>query len=234
MFTDGEAQDRSPHAPATPTPPLPTLGADKWDARYGSDKAVWSPDPNVFIAELVRQFAPVPAGGTSVNPTSGQAVDLGAGEGRHAIWLAGLGWQVEAVDFSEVGLAKGVANAGALNERITWIVADATTWAPAPNSVDLVVLAYLQLDETETAQVIRNIAPGLKPGGHIVWVSHDLINLSEGTGGPPMPSMLQTPEQVRAWMESAGLSVELAETRSRPVDGAPRPALDCVAVATRP
>ena len=225
MFTDGEAQDLSPQAPATPTPPVPTLGADKWDARYGADKAVWSPEPNVFIAELVQQFAPEP---------EGHAVDLGAGEGRHAIWLAGLGWNVEAVDFSRVGLDKGAANAGALNERITWTVAEATTWTPAPGSIDLIVLAYLQLDEKESAAVIRNIAPGLKPGGHIVWVSHDLINLSEGTGGPPMPSMLQTPEQVRAWMESAGLSVELAETRSRPVEDAPRPALDCVAVATRP
>lgn len=201
----------------------PTIGAEKWDARYGTDKAVWSPEPNVFIAELVQQFAP---------NSSGKAVDLGAGEGRHAIWLATLGWQVEAVDFSAVGLAKGAANAGDLNEKITWTVADATTWTPAPASVDLIVLAYLQLDEAESAAVIRNIAPGLAPGGHIVWVSHDLINYTEGTGGPQMPSILQTPEQVRSWMLAAGLAVSLAETRERVIDGAPRPALDCVAVAT--
>lgn len=163
----------------------PTIGAEKWDARYGANKAVWSPEPNVFIAELVQQFAP---------NSSGKAVDLGAGEGRHAIWLATLGWQVEAVDFSAVGLAKGAANAGDLSEKITWTVADATTWTPAPASVDLIVLAYLQLDEAESAAVIRNIAPG----GHIVWVSHDLINYTEGTGGPQMPSILQTPEQVRS------------------------------------
>ena len=202
----------------------PTLGAAKWDARYGGDTAVWSPEPNAFITELVQQFAP---------ESSGQAVDLGAGEGRHAIWLAGLGWQVEAVDFSGVGLAKGSANAGSLNPNITWTVADATTWTPAPASVDLIVLAYLQLDEAESAAVIRNIAPGLTPGGHIIWVSHDLLNFTRGTGGPQLPSILQTPGQVRAWMEAAGLRVELAETRSRAIEGAPLPALDCVAAARK-
>jgi len=209
-----------------------TLGADKWDARYGADKAVWSPEPNVFIAELVEQFAP-DASAHAHQGTPGRAVDLGAGEGRHAIWLAGLGWNVEAVDFSEVGLAKGAANAGGLNAKITWTVADATTWTPTPNSIDLIVLAYLQLDEIESAAVIRNIAPGLTLGGHVVWVSHDLSNFTDGTGGPQMPSILQTPEQVQGWMESAGLSVELAETRARVIEGAPRPALDCVAVASR-
>jgi len=230
MFSEGEAA-----TPAPSTPAAPTLGADKWDARYGADKAVWSPEPNVLIAELVQQFAPSPSlavtDGTVATRT-GRAVDLGAGEGRHAIWLAGLGWQVEAVDFSEVGLAKGAANAGAVNERITWTVADATNWTPAPGSVDLIVLSYLQLDEAESAAVIRNIAPGLKPGGHIVWVSHDLINYTEGVGGPQMPSILQTPEQVRSWMEATGLTVAVAETRTRAIEGAARPALDCVAVAT--
>lgn len=223
----------------------PTLGADKWDARYGADKAVWSPEPNAFIADLVQQFAPGPSNstrGTASGPTSGRsvghAVDLGAGEGRHAIWLAGLGWNVEAVDFSEVGLAKGAANARVvngvdLNAKITWTVADAITWAPAPNSVDLVVIAYLQLDEAESAAVIRNISPGLAPGGHIVWVSHDLLNYTEGTGGPQMPSLLQTPEQLRKWMRAAGLTVELAETRARPIEDAPYPALDCIAVARK-
>ena len=234
MFTDGEAPNSTPSGaetasstPATTTPAATTLGADKWDARYGADKAVWSPEPNVLIAELVQQFAP-----NSSGHSSGRAVDLGAGEGRHAIWLAGLGWSVEAVDFSHVGLDKGAANAGGLNEKITWTVADATTWTPTPASVDLIVLSYLQLDEAESAAVIRNIAPGLTPGGHIVWVSHDLINYTEGTGGPQMPSILQTPEQVRSWMESAGLTVKLVETRARAIEGAPRPALDCVAVAT--
>ena len=231
MFSEGEAA-----TPAPSTPAAPTLGADKWDARYGADTAVWSPDPNVLIAELVQQFAPSPSlaatDGTAGTRT-GRAVDLGAGEGRHAIWLAALGWNVEAVDFSGVGLAKGAANAGNLNERITWTIADATTWTPAPNSVDLIVLSYLQLDEAESAAVIRNIAPGLTPGGHIVWVSHDLINYSEGVGGPQMPSILQTPEQVRSWMQDAGLTVALAETRERAIEGAARPALDCVAIALK-
>jgi ubiquinone/menaquinone biosynthesis C-methylase UbiE len=36
----------------------------------------------------------------------GRALDLAAGEGRNAVWLAERGWQVTAVDFSRVGLGK--------------------------------------------------------------------------------------------------------------------------------
>src|SRR5680860_1021428 len=36
----------------------------------------------------------------------GRALDLAAGEGRNAIWLAERGWQVDALDFSEVALSK--------------------------------------------------------------------------------------------------------------------------------
>jgi 2-polyprenyl-3-methyl-5-hydroxy-6-metoxy-1,4-benzoquinol methylase len=37
----------------------------------------------------------------------GSVLDVGAGEGRHAVWLAELGWDVTALDFSGVGLEKG-------------------------------------------------------------------------------------------------------------------------------
>ena len=37
----------------------------------------------------------------------GRAVDLAAGEGRNAVWLASRGWDVTAVDFSRVALERG-------------------------------------------------------------------------------------------------------------------------------
>ena len=59
----------------------------------------------------------------------GRALDLAAGEGRNAIWLARRGWQVTAVDFSQVALDKGRTLAGDLD--VDWVCADATTWRRA-------------------------------------------------------------------------------------------------------
>ena len=51
--------------------------------------------------------------------TPGVALDLGAGDGRNAVWLAGHGWRVSAVDFSEVAIDRGQALAtGAASRSI--------------------------------------------------------------------------------------------------------------------
>ena len=67
------------------------MRAEEWDQRYAEQRQ-WSAEPNALVGELLAVLPP------------GDAVDLAAGEGRHALWLAGLGWRVTAVDFSDVGL----------------------------------------------------------------------------------------------------------------------------------
>ncbi|WP_114424215.1 class I SAM-dependent methyltransferase [Nocardioides houyundeii] len=101
-----------------------------WDERYAEHGLVWRAGPNEFVAAELGDLQ------------AGRAVDLGAGEGRNALWLAERGWRVTAVDFSLVALEKGRQLAGDL--PVSWVCADATTWVSSV-PVDLVVLAYLQL-----------------------------------------------------------------------------------------
>src|SRR3954469_24173257 len=110
------------------------MDAAGWDERYAASELVWSAEPNVFVAEACADLAP------------GRALDLAAGEGRNAIWLARRGWQVTAVDFSQAGLDKGRTLAGDVS--VTWVCADATTWR-GDESFDLCVVAYLQLSAEE-------------------------------------------------------------------------------------
>src|SRR3954471_21444334 len=107
------------------------MEAHEWDERYAGTDLVWSAEPNRFVAEEVADLRP------------GRAVDLGAGEGRNALHLARLGWDVTAVDFSQVALDKGRAVAG--DPPVTWVCPDATPWPP-PEPVDLVVEAYLHVE----------------------------------------------------------------------------------------
>lgn len=198
--------------------------AAAWDRRYAASEGVWGAEPNVWVAQELNGLAP------------GRALDLGAGEGRHAVWLAERGWQVTAVDFSAVALERGRAAAGALGVggRIEWRVEDATCFAPEPARLDLALAAYLQLPAEGLRAALASAARGLRPGGRLLLVAHDAANPGHGTGGPKDPAVLQSPGQVAAWLRDAGLEVASAETRPRPVPGSLRPALDCVVLARAP
>lgn len=159
------------------------MDSTAWDERYAASELVWSTGPNQFVEQALADLPP------------GRAVDLAAGEGRNAIWLARRGWQVSAVDFSQVGLDKGRRLAG--DTPVDWVCADATRWFP-DEPVDLVVIAYLQLPADARGAAVRNGFRALRPGGTFFLVAHDSTNLSEGTGGPQDPAVLYTAEDVLA------------------------------------
>ncbi len=73
--------------------------AREWDARYASGP-VWTREPNPWVRGAVEGLPP------------GHAVDVAAGDGRHALWLASLGWSVTAVDVSLEGVRQGAALLG--------------------------------------------------------------------------------------------------------------------------
>ena len=168
------------------------MDARAWDERYAGSDLVWSREPNRFVAQECADLPP------------GTAVDLAAGEGRNAIWLASRGWRAWAVDFSQVALDKGRELAG--EHDVTWVRADATTWQP-PEPVDLVVVAYLQLPAPERRAAVRGAVGMLRPGGTLLLVAHDSTNLTEGTGGPQDPTVLMTAEDVLG--DLAGIDVEV-------------------------
>lgn len=203
--------------------PAPDSGS--WDQRYGASELVWTLEPNRWVVEVLAEVAP------------GRALDLGAGEGRNAIWLAQRGWQVEAVDFSSVGLerARRLADAAGVAQRLATVVDDVVDYTPAPGGFDLALLSYLQLPQVERLAAVRNAARGVAPGGLLVVVAHDLSNLAQGSGGPQDPAVLYTAEDVVADLGAmaAQWQVLRAEVVLRPVRGSDVPARDALAVLRR-
>jgi SAM-dependent methyltransferase len=184
---------------------------------------VWSAEPNRFVVESVAGLTP------------GSALDLAAGEGRNAVWLAEQGWRVTAVDFSPVAVERGRELAARRGVPVEWRVIDVTAYRPVPGSYDLVLISYLHLPARDLTGVLAAARTALRPGGTVVVVGHDLANLTGGTGGPQDPAILLTPETVVDGL--AGLRIQRTETARRPVvraDGETVDALDTVVVATRP
>jgi SAM-dependent methyltransferase len=194
------------------------MDAKGWDERYAGSELVWSIEPNQFVAAECADLPP------------GRAVDLAAGEGRNAIWLARRGWQVTAVDFSRAGLDKGRQLASDLpdDQEIDWVCADATTWT-AESPYDLCVIAYLQLVAEERREAVRRGFESLDRGGTFLLVAHDTTNLAEGTGGPQDASVLMTAQDVLADLSGEDYEVVRADRVEREVaspDGASLTAYD--------
>lgn len=193
--------------------------AGYWDARYGASDSVWGAAPNRWVEQEVTGMTP------------GTALDLACGEGRNAAWLASIGWRAIAVDFSQVALAKGAAGAG--TDDVTWVLDDATAFR-APEPVDLVVVAYLQLEPSPRRAAMRNAAAQLAPGGTLIVVAHDSRNRTEGVGGPKDREVLYTAVDLVHDIEPAGLVIEKSGEVLREVEGADRPAIDALVRARRP
>ncbi len=185
------------------------MDANGWDERYAGTELVWSAAPNMFVAEALADLPP------------GRAVDLAAGEGRNALWLASLGWTVTAVDFSRVGLDKGAAVEGRLSpgKPVDWVCADVLTWDGLQDGDwDLAVVAYLQLPEEQRRQVVRRAFRALRSGADLFWVAHDSSNLVEGTGGPQDPAVLASADELLADLGDQQFEVIRAERVERTVE----------------
>ncbi len=197
------------------------MDRDAWNERYAVDGLVWHADPNRFLVSEVADLAP------------GRALDLACGEGRNAVWLATLGWEVTGVDFSSVALAKGAGMARERDVTVEWIEADVVAWQPPAAAFDLVIVFYLQLPAPARTAVNTAAAGALAPGGTLLVVGHDLTNLADGVGGPRDPAVLFTPDDVVTAVPD--LRVVKAERVRRPVatDAGEVDAIDALVRAVR-
>lgn len=73
---------------------------------------------------------------------AGRAVDLGGGQGRHALFLAGLGYDVDLVDLSEEALLQASRAAQDRGLKLRTVRANLAFYEPPPG-LDVVVAALL-------------------------------------------------------------------------------------------
>ena len=103
-----------------------------WEDHYRQHEGPRSGRPNPVRVEVAGPLEPA------------TALDLGSGQGGDAIWLAGRGWHVTAVDVSATVLTQGAVKAAAagVGSRIDWQQHDLARTFPA-GTFDLVSTQYL-------------------------------------------------------------------------------------------
>ena len=193
---------------------------EDWNARYAAVENLWATRPNRFLVAEVSELEPR------------RALDLACGEGQNAIWLAGLGWDVVGVDYSDVAIAKARERAERDGIDVRFVCSDLVEYEPAREVFDLVLVLYLHIPSAQRASVHAKASAAVAPGGTFLLLGHDRTNLTDGVGGPSDPDILYTAAQIAA--ELPGLEIEKATTVLRDVDGEERDAIDTIVRARRP
>ena len=188
----------------------PSANETDWDRRYSGDR-MWSGNPNgSLVAEV---------GGS----TPGRALDVGAGEGGDAVWLAEHGWRVTATDISRQALDRVAAEAGRRGLAIECLRADANARDPfEPAAFDLVSAQYASIPRTADGRGVRNLLDAVAPGGVLLVVSHDLEPMrapidTTVASRPFDPDAYVRVEDVAAAVTGTpGWEIEVHERRPRP------------------
>ena len=171
-----------------------------WDERYSAPDRKPLGEPNALVVEELADVQP------------GRALELAAGEGRHALWLAAQGWDVVAVDFSEIALRAARARARHGGQHVNFVVADVHTFPLPPAAFDLVLATFFHPRPSERPALYPKMARALRPGGTLLLVTYDKANLAEGNKGPQDPDFLMDPLVLADELQALGLKVTRAET----------------------
>lgn len=181
-----------------------------WEERYGQSEAIWSGKVNATTAAVVQEIG-LPSG-----PVRPVAVDLGCGEGGDVLWLAEHGWQATGIDISATAAQRGRRRAQelGLGDSASFLAQDLSEWEPE-EELDLVSASFFQSPvPLERVRILRRAAAALRPGGHLVVVSH-------GAVPPWAPAEFQgtvvpTPQEQASELDPEGqLEAAVCEIRTR-------------------
>ena len=139
----------------------------RWDERFKGKEFSLGKNANPFLQKHIRLLP------------KGKALDIAAGEGRNAVFLARNGFDVDAVDVSPVGLRKARKLARDMGVKIHTIPADLDVFEIEKGKYDLIADFYYL-----SRRFISRIKKGLKKGGRVVFETYLVDQRALHTGGP--------------------------------------------------
>ena len=136
------------------------LEADYWNRYYLDSNSNFNRAPNDFLKQMVEGQRP------------GVALDYGMGEGRNAIYLASLGWQVWGFDPADAGVALAQKRAKELGLTLHTSAVRDSEYDFGKEKFDLILFSW-----TMPLVPIEKVFDSLKPGGVVVMeCGADFVN----------------------------------------------------------
>ena len=164
---------------------------DQWNERYKTDDYYFGTEPNQFFRTFIDSLPP------------GRILLPGAGEGRHAVYAAEAGWEVDAFDFSPLGREKALRLAKEKEVDIHYSLQEAPDVDCKEGYYDVVAILFLHLPPTERRAFHQKMVQCLKPnGGNLYLLAFsDEPQASTPEGGAESPVFYSQKELMQDFRE---------------------------------
>lgn len=176
-----------------------------WDERYAEPGFAYGTEPNDFLVQAAHHIPP------------GPVLCLAEGQGRNAVFLAGLGHPVTAVDQSAVGLSKARQLATERGVHIETEVADLADFDLGDGRWAGIVSIFCHLPPDLRRKVYAAAVRALVPGGVLVLEAYTPAQLTHRTGGPQVIELLASQATLQAelagleWLEAREIERDIHE-----------------------
>jgi 2-polyprenyl-3-methyl-5-hydroxy-6-metoxy-1,4-benzoquinol methylase len=154
---------------------------EHWNERYSASEYIYGTEPNAWLAEKLALLQP------------GKILFPAEGEGRNAVFAAGLGWEVFAFDQSEEGMKKALSLASEKGVNIQYSLGNLTDYNAEPRQFDAIALIFVHMPLEIRQTVHHRLLSFLKPGGHLILEAFTKHQLKNTSGGPKTELLLYEP-----------------------------------------
>lgn len=163
---------------------------ERWDRKYAAGEGPAHFRPQPFLTGHRRMFR------------GNRALDVACGFGGNAMYLASLGYHVDAIDVSKVALVRAQGEMERRGLILNLVQADLSRWWVPPARYDLIIaFYYLNRD------MMPQVASGLRPGGLLFQANRNTCFLKVRPNFDP--DYLLQPGELRHLTRAAGLEVIL-------------------------
>jgi SAM-dependent methyltransferase len=177
-----------------------------WNERFAEPEHAYGTEPNDFLREWAGR---VPMG---------KVLCLAEGQGRNAVYMAEQGYEVTAVDASDVGLARARELAAERGVHIETCHADLNDFVIEPRQWQGVVSVFCHLPDALRRRVHTNVVKGLAPGGVLILEAYTPAQIALNTGGPRDASLCMQLDELREELQGLRI-VHALETEREIIEG---------------
>jgi len=151
-----------------------------WNSKFSRKGFLYGTKPNTFIASKIKLLR-----------DKSQVLCLGEGEGRNAIFFAKKGYEVTALDASDIGLGKLQQRATEENLNINTLCLDLNEWDTS-HKYDVIVASYLHMHKEDRIALFKKIEEALNADGYFIGEFFSTKQINYSSGGPRDEDLLYT------------------------------------------
>ncbi|MDY3200258.1 MAG: methyltransferase domain-containing protein [Arcobacter sp.] len=153
-----------------------------WNSKFSTEEFFYGLHPNEFLASHLETFK-----------EHKKMLCLGEGEGRNAIFFAKKGFEITAIDASDIGLSKLAKRAEEEKLNIKTVCLDLNHWE-VTEKYDVIMASYLHMYKNEREILFKKIEDSLNKNGYFVGEFFSTKQLTYNSGGPKDLDLLYTVE----------------------------------------